>query len=119
MAGKSKAKARAQETKMDDDQIPGDGLMAGGGASADPSSEEERIRRKAYDLWVQEGHPHGRADLHWQMAREIIATEDSYGDTTMPLGDTIDPVMEPPEALENTGEFPTLTDQGEMQPPRR
>lgn len=120
MAAKAKAKANRQETKMEQDSVPGDGLLAGGGTSAEVhENDDERIRRKAYDLWVQEGHPDGRADLHWQMAREIIATEDSYGDTTMPVGDIVDPVVEPPEALENTGEFPTLTDQGEMQPPRR
>lgn len=106
---------------MHDDQVlPGDGLMAGGGTSAGSSDDQdERIRRKAYELWVEEGRPDGRADQHWEMAREIVATQDNYGDTTIPLADTLDPVVEPPEALENTGEFPTLTDQGEIQPPRR
>ncbi len=120
MAAKPKSKAKRQETIMEQNPVPGDGLMAGGGEATDAAEhEDERIRRKAYDLWVEEGQPDGRAEQHWQMAREIIATKDSYGDTTIPVGDTLEPPVEPAEALENTGEFPTLTDQGEMQPPRR
>lgn len=108
---------------MEQDLVPGDGLMAGGGTSADTADTvehaDERIRRKAYDLWVEEGRPDGRADHHWQMAREVIATQDNYASTSIPVDETLEPPVEPAEALENTGEFPTLTDQGAMQPPRR
>ncbi|MFC0387219.1 DUF2934 domain-containing protein [Muricoccus vinaceus] len=27
---------------------------------------EERIRKHAYFLWLEEGRPEGRADVHWR-----------------------------------------------------
>ena len=83
---------------------------------------EERIRQRAYRLWVEEGRPKGRENLHWEMAKELIAIEDGQQATLKPidahLGPTGEPV-EPVEALVNAGEFPTLTDQGEGQAPKR
>ena len=38
---------------------------------------DERIRRKAYHLWVEEGRPSGRDADHWERAREEIAREGS------------------------------------------
>ena len=32
---------------------------------------EERVRRKAYELWQSEGGPHGRALDHWRIAAEL------------------------------------------------
>jgi len=92
-------------------------------------THEQRIRDRAYRLWVEEGRPEGRAEAHWQMARELVAIEDNQRLATKP-----NPVsggrdrnvrgtepVEPIEAVENQGEFPTLTDQGEEQtyPARR
>jgi hypothetical protein len=78
---------------------------------------ENRIRERAYYLWLQEGCPEGRADVHWDEASELTAIEDNQRLTTKPLprpGE--DPrTIEPIEAVENAGEFPTLTDQGEEQ----
>ncbi|MBS7539579.1 DUF2934 domain-containing protein [Ancylobacter lacus] len=74
---------------------------------------EQRIREKAYHLWVAEGYPHGRHERHWELASELVAIEDSQRDTLLPIGEAGEPV-EPVEALENAGEFPTTTDQGEM-----
>lgn len=37
---------------------------------------EDRIRRRAYDLWVSEGRPEGRDIEHWQQASEQIDSED-------------------------------------------
>lgn len=84
---------------------------------------ESRIRERAYYLWQQEGCPEGRADVHWDQASELVAIEDNQKSTTRPAPapgsnpDTIEPI----EAVENAGEFPTLTDQGEEQtyPQRR
>jgi hypothetical protein len=77
-------------------------------------SDEDRIRRKAHELWEAEGRPHGRDSDHWTQAREIIAIEDSEKDTLLPRdygsGETIE---EPDEALRNLADFPNLTDQGE------
>jgi Protein of unknown function (DUF2934) len=90
---------------------------------------EQRIREHAYQIWVSEGRPQGRAEAHWEMARELVAIEDSQRSATKPnpgtaerdrnLGGT-EPV-EPIEAIENQGEFPTLADQGEerTRPTRR
>ncbi len=37
---------------------------------------EERIRRRAYDLWEREGKPEGRGDAHWAQACAEIDEED-------------------------------------------
>jgi hypothetical protein len=39
------------------------------GDSGEP--DEERVRRKAYELWVSEGRPSGREREHWELAREL------------------------------------------------
>ena len=79
---------------------------------------EERIRVRAYRLWVEEGRPEGRAADHWNLARELVAIEESQRDTLKPVRrdpETGEPIAdsEPIEAVRNLGEFPTLTDQGE------
>jgi len=90
---------------------------------------EQRIRDHAYRLWVEEGRPEGRAEAHWEMARELVAIEDNQRLATKrnPVSAGHDrnlrgsEPVEPLEAVENQGEFPTLTDQGEEQthPARR
>jgi hypothetical protein len=35
----------------------------------------ERIRQRAYQIWLEEGCPEGRAEIHWEMAREFVANE--------------------------------------------
>lgn len=77
---------------------------------------DQRIRDRAEQIWIEEGRPDGRADIHWDMATELVAIEDGQNDTLLPIGEAGEPV-EPILALENTGEFPTMTDQGEMQNP--
>jgi hypothetical protein len=87
---------------------------------------ERRIRERAYRLWQEEGCPEGRADVHWDMAAELVAIEDNHKLATEPIpgpeefGPSGEPI-EPLEAVENAGEFPTMTDQGEEQayPTRR
>ena len=83
---------------------------------------EGRIRNRAYRIWEEQGHPEGRADAHWDMASELIAIEDNHALALKPvnpeLGLNGEPI-EPIEALENAGEFPTLTDQGEASNPHR
>jgi hypothetical protein len=40
------------------------------------SDREEKIRRRAYDLWEIEGRPEGRHHEHWERAaREVEAEE--------------------------------------------
>jgi hypothetical protein len=77
---------------------------------------DERVRQRAHRLWVEEGCPEGRSDIHWQKARELVAIEDNQKATLKPVPDPEQPGGEPVEplaAVENAGEFPTLTDQGE------
>jgi len=84
----------------------------------------ERIRRKAFELWVAEGQPQGRAEVHWDQATELVAIEDNQLSTTKPVqpidatGPTGEPI-EPIEVVKNTGEFPTMVDQGEALTPDR
>lgn len=81
---------------------------------------ESRIRERAHQIWEREGRPEGREAAHWEMAKEQIAIEDNQRNITKPnpvangheYADQTGPV-EPLEAVENAGEFPTLTDQGE------
>ncbi len=37
---------------------------------------EERVRRRAYEIWEREGSPHGRHDAHWMQALTEIVDED-------------------------------------------
>lgn len=79
---------------------------------------EKRIRARAYKLWLEEGCPEGRADVHWDQACELVAIEENIGLTLKPIphGDDLGPYGEPIEPIgpaENTGEAPTMVDQGE------
>lgn len=41
---------------------------------------EDKIRQRAYSIWEEEGHPHGRADDHWhRAAREMGAARADAG----------------------------------------
>ena len=83
-------------------------------------NREQRIRERAYQLWLEEGKPEGRARDHWELASELVAIEESQGEATSPVdeqqaGEPVEPI----EAIANAGEFPTTTDQGEMNIPDR
>lgn len=76
--------------------------------------DHDRIAHKAHELWEAEGRPHGRDQDHWDQAREMVAIEDSQGDTLLPRDTGADEVIEEPEeALRNLADMPNLTDQGE------
>lgn len=81
---------------------------------------EERIRRKAHEIWEREGRPDGRSAEHWDMASELVAQEESYPGTLRrnpshgPDDEAQrDQPVEPLLAVENLGDVPGLTDQGE------
>ena len=89
----------------------------------DRDSKQERIRARAYRIWEEEGRPEGREREHWDKASELEAQEHPPAGATEPnpvaRGETRarrDRPVEPPEALENQGEFPGLADQGEESP---
>ena len=84
------------------------------------SDIEQRIRERAYRIWLEEGRPEGRQLVHWDMATELVAIEDGQRSTLKPIEKNLGPLgepIEPVEAVRNAGEFPTLTDQGEGQYP--
>jgi hypothetical protein len=81
---------------------------------------EQRIREKAFHLWIEEGQPDGRAEDNWSLAKELIAIEDGQMATTRPVSrEKAGEPVEEADILENLGEFPTMTDQGEQQVPHR
>lgn len=86
---------------------------------------QQRLRERARQLWESEGRPTGREGEYLEKAREVLAMEDNPTGATEPLEKSSDRVLrqggEPPEALENQGEFPGMADQGEEspQPPSR
>lgn len=89
---------------------------------------EQRIRKRAYEIWEGEGRPEGREAEHWDRARFLIGIEENAdaallsnpmvkdreeGLTTPPPPEAVEPI----EALENQGEFPDRSaDQGEKAP---
>lgn len=88
---------------------------------------ERRTRERAHRLWAEEGRPEGGVESYLDRARELIAIEDNQRAVTKPTRRSSDAhapggqPVEPLEAIENQGEFPGLTDQGEgtMAPHRR
>jgi hypothetical protein len=48
------------------------------GETVMPSNEEkeQRIRERAYQIWLDEGRPHGRDKEHWQQAEAQINAEE-------------------------------------------
>ncbi|MGE0237899.1 MAG: DUF2934 domain-containing protein [Parvibaculaceae bacterium] len=86
---------------------------------------EDRIRERAHRLWIEEGQPQGKASEHWEKARELLALEadpeegrekpDEGYNNAGPWGEPV----EEASILENQGEFPTVTDQGEQEVPKK
>jgi hypothetical protein len=77
------------------------------------NDDEDRIRQKAYALWVEQGRPDGRAEENWEKAKELVAIEDNQSSTLKPRKSGAKKPVEPLEAVENAGEFPDLRDQGD------
>jgi hypothetical protein len=65
---------------------------------------EHRVRERAYRIWLDEGRPEGRADLHWEMASELVVIEESPGPALQP---------NPLQASEQTLARDEPVDQGE------
>ena len=90
------------------------------------SDLEERIRRRAYHLWEEEGCPEGRELVHWDMAAALVAIEDNQHLIRKPVNQSLqDPEIsadeiEPIGPVSTLGELPTITDQAEqVYPPER
>ena len=82
------------------------------------TDDEKRIRIRAHRIWEEEGRPEGRAEIHWNMARELIAVEVEDTSKSVAL-----PVAEAEPSKEATakvgGELPTLTAKQKQPPARR
>lgn len=74
---------------------------------------EDRVSARARTLWADAGEPEGGPERFHDQARELLAIEENPNATTKPVQE--EPDGEPLIAVENQGEFPTLTDQGEEQ----
>lgn len=72
---------------------------------------QDRVSARARVLWTDAGEPEGGPERYEEQARELLAIEENPGATTKPV--TSEPEAESLLAVENQGEFPTLTDQGE------
>lgn len=80
-------------------------------------AHEARIRKHAEALWQDAGRPAGGPEAYRERAEELAAIEENYRSALKPI-EVPGPYGEPIEevvAMENEGEFPTLTDQGEEQ----
>ena len=49
------------------------------------SDIEQRIRERAYQIWLEEGCPEGRELDHWNMATKLVAIEDGQQSTLKPI----------------------------------
>jgi len=83
----------------------------------------ERIRVRAYHLWLNEGCPSGQADAIWERAQELDALETNCpAQLPNPLNQPEKlrwegTLVEEASLQENLGEFPALfTDQGDTMP---
>ena len=89
------------------------------------SDHDGRVRQRAYQIWTEEGCPEGRAEIHWEMARELVAIEEKFSIALKPapVDGAESPGGEPIEEAAiaaNAGEVPTIVDQGEqVYPPSR
>ena len=80
----------------------------------DEKEIEQRIRERAFKIWIDEGQPEGRDKEHWELAKFAVANQDGLATTLLPPEP---PKTEPSEAVINQGECPTLVDQGAEVPP--
>jgi hypothetical protein len=78
---------RQEQFQRTKDQAPTDEAGQIGNASAKPDPDnnlgrgtpgdrEDRIRKRAHEIWEQEGRPDGQAQQHWERAAQDLDRED-------------------------------------------
>lgn len=84
---------------------------------------ERQVRARARRMWVEAGSPIGREDEYLERARELQAFVDHPGAGLLvnpmvahPHPDGPEMPVEEAQLLENLGEFPGRTDQGDRPP---
>ena len=87
------------------------------------TAHERRVRARALRLWREDGSPPGRLDEFLERARELQAFEDHPGAALLPNpmvrhhgAVAPDQPVEEAELMENLGEFPGRSDQGDRRP---
>jgi uncharacterized protein YaeQ len=76
---------------------------------------EKRIAARAEHLWIDAGRPDGPRDRFMEQARELVAIEENPDAGQIDAEKAAEPVIESLVAVENQGEVPGLTDQGDDQ----
>ena len=79
---------------------------------------ENRIRERAYLLWLEEGQPEGKSAEHWEKARELLALEPD-AEEGITDGYNGEPRVTPEEEAGLPGEFPTVTERGKLKTPKK
>lgn len=65
------------------------------------SEDEERVRRRAYEIWEREGRPEGRHEEHWRRAvTEIASGKDGKTSAATPVPGPGSGLRTPPSAIE-------------------
>jgi hypothetical protein len=79
---------------------------------------EEKIRRRAYEIWEREGRPNGRDRDHWHEAKHELENEESASRTNLevlkasrePSGPLASGAEEQPQARSDEAPPPELVD---------
>jgi hypothetical protein len=69
----------------------------------------QKVREKAYEIWVLEGRPEGRSLVHWGMAEQLVAQEEADRSHNPPASDRRE-IENAVVALDTTEEKPAETD---------
>jgi hypothetical protein len=52
----------------------------------DDTGMEQRVRERAFQIWIEEGKPQGRDKDHWQRAQQELAAHESPPLQPEPIG---------------------------------
>jgi hypothetical protein len=77
------------------------------GSATMDDRREQLVRTKAFYIWLDEGRPEGRAEAHWHMANDLVATEEEGWNASHPVSGP------KPDDAENEGKHPKLSNQKE------
>ena len=69
----------------------------------------QKVREKAYEIWVLEGRPQGRSLFHWGMAEQLVAQEEADRPHNPSASDKRE-IENAVVALDTTEEKPAETD---------
>ena len=86
------------------------------GVIADENTREDRIRKRALQIWLDAGKPQGREREYWDIARLAVARQDILLSMTKPVRPPSPALL---EAVRSQGEYAKLLDQEESETPGR